>query len=174
MPLRESPDFDKLLKIMPLLECIRVNSQTLYYPDQQVAVDKAMILFKGQSSLKQYMPKKPTKCGFKAWHLCDSQNGYIMYNNNIYTGKVASTEDNTDDGLGARVVKSLVGPLYDKRAPCVHGQFHFLSGIGQPSSVKEWIHGWDSVSVIQRMAATTEAYQGHQPATCLWEPCQQC
>ena len=77
-----------------------------------MAVDEAMILFKGQSSLKQYMPMKPTKRGFKEWCLCNSRNGYT-YNISIYTGKVTRT-DEVEDGLGARVVKSMVGPIYDK------------------------------------------------------------
>ena len=34
----------------------------------------------------QYMPKKPTKWGMKAWCLADSNNGYI-WNLKIYTGK---------------------------------------------------------------------------------------
>lgn len=33
----------------------------------QNAVDEAIVPFKGQFSLKQYMPKKPVKRGFKVW-----------------------------------------------------------------------------------------------------------
>ena len=36
-----------------------------------------------------------------------------MYNIKIYTGKVTHTDD-ADNGLSARVVKSMVGLLYDK------------------------------------------------------------
>ena len=67
------------------------------------------------------MPIKPTKHGFKAWCLCYSKNGYI-YNISIYTGKVACTDD-VDDGLSARVVKSMVGPLYDKGHQMYMGKF---------------------------------------------------
>ena len=45
-----------------------------------------MIPFKGQSSLKQYMPKKPVRTGIKVWALADSKNGYIA-NFQLYTGK---------------------------------------------------------------------------------------
>lgn len=44
-----------------------------------------MIKFKGRCGLKQYMPKKPIKRGFKVWALVDSE-GYL-YNFDIYTGK---------------------------------------------------------------------------------------
>jgi hypothetical protein len=44
-----------------------------------------MVLFKGRSSMKQYMPLKPIKRGYKCWCLWDSTNGY-MYNIDVYTG----------------------------------------------------------------------------------------
>ena len=115
MPSRESPQFDKLFKVRPLLDKIKANSQAHYYPHQPVAVDEAMILFKVRSTFKQYMPMKPTKRGYKAWCLCDSVNGY-MYNIDIYTGKVSQStaNDNPEDGLATRVVKSMVEPLYGK------------------------------------------------------------
>ena len=108
MPERDSPSFDKLYKVRQLLDRIRDNSQGTYYPHQQLAVDEAMILFKGCSTLKQYMPLKPTKRGYKCWCMCDSTNGY-MYNLDVYTGKVSANSD--EDGLGSRVVKAMTEPL---------------------------------------------------------------
>ena len=67
MPRPGSPNFDKLFKLRPLLNKIRLNSQRAYQLHQQLAVDEAMVLFKGRSSLTQYLPKKPTKWGFKCW-----------------------------------------------------------------------------------------------------------
>ena len=61
MPGRSDPDYDKLYKVRPLLERIRLNSQASYQPHQQLAVDEAMILFKGRNLLKQYIPLKPIK-----------------------------------------------------------------------------------------------------------------
>jgi hypothetical protein len=51
MPTRDSLQFDKLYKVWTLLGRIKDNSQTNYYPHQQLAVDEAMILFKGRSTL---------------------------------------------------------------------------------------------------------------------------
>lgn len=65
-----------------------------------------MIKFHGRSSLKQYMPMKPIKCGIKVWVLADSHTGYFS-KFEVYTGKRASPEKN----LGSRVVKSLTEPL---------------------------------------------------------------
>lgn len=73
-----------------------------------------MIKFQGRSSLKQYMPLKPTKRGIKVWVAADSTNGYFS-RFEIYTGK---NGNNTEHGLGARVVKTLTSDL--------KGQFHHV------------------------------------------------
>ena len=65
-----------------------------------MSVDEAMILFKGRSSLKQYMPKKPVRRGKKVWALADASNGYIA-NFQVYTGKQG---DSTEIRLGAKVL----------------------------------------------------------------------
>ena len=109
-PERGTPGFDKLYKIRPLLDRIRSNSQAAYQPHQQVAVDEAMVLFKGRNSLKLYMPLKPVKRGYKCWCACDSVNGY-MYNVDVYTG---AGEGSNEDGLGAAVVQKLLQPLYNQ------------------------------------------------------------
>ena len=60
--------------------------------------------------MKQCMPKKPIKRGFKIWCLCDSQNGYA-YNAQPYTG---ASEGHNEDSLGSRVVKALIQPVKGK------------------------------------------------------------
>lgn len=45
-----------------------------------------MVAFKGRSTMKQYMPKKPIKRGFKIWAFADSASG-ILLNFDVYTGK---------------------------------------------------------------------------------------
>ena len=67
----------------------------------QNAVDEAMILFKGRASLKQYMPTKPVKRGFKVWVTADSLNGYICQ----YVGKEG---EKVEVGLGQKVVEELI------------------------------------------------------------------
>ena len=108
---RGNPGYDKLYKIRPLLDIVESNSQAAYSPHQQIAIDEAMVLFKGRSSMKQYMPLKPTKRGYKLWCLSDSHNGFL-YRAIVYTG--ATEGGNGEDGLGAKVVKQLVQPLNGK------------------------------------------------------------
>ena len=62
-----------------------------------------MIPFKGRSALKQYLPMKPIKRGFKVWVRADSINGYVC-DFEVYTGKDG---ENVETNLGPKVVKKL-------------------------------------------------------------------
>ena len=56
---------DRLGKVRPLMDYLNTKFAALYEPSKETAVDETMIKFQGRSSLKQYMPKKPTKRGVK-------------------------------------------------------------------------------------------------------------
>ena len=101
--------YDKLFKIRPLLDVVLANSNRLYIPHREVSIDEGMVLFKGRSSYKQYMPQKPVKRGFKVWCLAVSRNGYLS-NFEVYTGAT----DGSSEGLGASVVKRLSTSLRSK------------------------------------------------------------
>lgn len=79
------PDYDKLHKLRPLLDILNENIEKVYDPSSFVTVDESMIKFKGRSVLKQYMPLKPIKRGYKVWCLADSVTGFIIAFV-IYTG----------------------------------------------------------------------------------------
>ena len=102
-----SPDYDKLGKIRPVITILCERFRTIYNLHREVSIDEAMIPFKGRSTLKQYMPQKPVKRGFKVWTLADAHNGYVSQIE-IYTGKKGNT---AEKGLGARVVKDLSSEL---------------------------------------------------------------
>ena len=63
---RGDQGYDRLGKIRPLIQHLLLQFQAVYSPHRDVAVDEAMIKFQGRSSLKQYMPLKPTKRGNKS------------------------------------------------------------------------------------------------------------
>ena len=107
---RGSPGYDKLYKIRPIIKSLTNTFLTLYNPNRANSVDEAMVGFKGRSSLKQYLPKKPIKRGFKVWCRSDSKTGYTCAFQ-VYTGKVGDT---TEKNLGARVVKDLSKDIKDK------------------------------------------------------------
>lgn len=62
------------------------------------------------SSMKQYMPKKPIKRGFKVWVRADATNVFVS-ELQVYVGKVSNK---TETGLGRRVVESLTERLNGK------------------------------------------------------------
>jgi len=78
MPQRQSQEFDKLFKICPLVSHLQEIYKTIYKPSRYLAVDESMVAFKGRSSMKQFMPLKPIKRGFKVWALADSQSGFLL------------------------------------------------------------------------------------------------
>lgn len=76
-------DYDKLHKLRPLLDLLNENIGKIYDPSSFVTVDESMIKFKGRCVLKQYMPLKPIKRGYKVWCLVT---GFIVAFI-VYTGK---------------------------------------------------------------------------------------
>ena len=57
-PQRDSPAYDRLGKVRPLIDHFTEKFISVYSPHKEVAVDEAMIKFTGRSSVKQYMPMK--------------------------------------------------------------------------------------------------------------------
>ena len=109
MPARGTPAFDKLYKIRPLITHFSQVYSESFTPSRNVAIDESMIGFKGRTSLKQYMPMKPVKRGFKVWALACSETGYL-YAFDIYQGKGEAGPDT----LGERVILKLLASLEDK------------------------------------------------------------
>ena len=103
-PPRGETGHDKLHKLRPLLTKLHQKFATLYKVSGTVSVDESMIAFKGRSSMKQYMPMKPVKRGYKVWCLADSATGFVT-TFDIYTGKAENADDSYS--LGERVVIDL-------------------------------------------------------------------
>lgn len=104
-PPRDQNGHDKLHKVRPLLEKLGSKCAAVYKPSGSLSVDESMIPFKGRSTLKQYMPMKPVKRGYKVWCLADSSTGYV-YAFDVYTGRSAEKSSETST-LGERVVIGL-------------------------------------------------------------------
>lgn len=109
MPKRGEHGYDKLHKVRPFLEKIQQSFINSFNPSEIMAMDESMIKFKGRHSIKQYLPKKHIKRGYKVWVLAD-KTGYC-YKFSIYTGK---TGDAVQTALGETVVKTLCRGLEQK------------------------------------------------------------
>ena len=108
---RRHRNHDKLFKIRPLLEAVNRKFLEEYQPCQNLSVDEAMVAFKGQFSMKQYLPMKPVKRGIKVWMCADVWNGFVC-NLQVYTGKQDGGV--TEHGLGYRVVTDLTRSFVNK------------------------------------------------------------
>lgn len=102
---RTHSGYDKLCKIRPIMDILNKSFQENCIGTHMQSIDESMVKFKGRSTLKQYMPQKPIKRGYKVWARCDSETGYL-YQFNVYIGK-SETQEDGDGGLGYKVVMDL-------------------------------------------------------------------
>lgn len=72
----------------------------MFQPSRKFSVDKSMIAFKGSITMKQHMPMKIVKRGFKVWTIACEQTDYV-YSFEVYTGK---TSKNVSLSLGEKVI----------------------------------------------------------------------
>ena len=101
---KDHPDYDKLFKIRPLISHLQFKFRQISKP-QRLCVDEQMIPFKGISTLKQYMPLKPVKWGYKVHCLCGADG--VVYDFIIYTGKIEPLSGEPDLGASSNVVVNL-------------------------------------------------------------------
>lgn len=120
---RSSDSFDKLFKIRPLIDHLNNIYKILYNPSQNLSVDESMVAFTGRSCMKQYMPLKPIKRGFKVWAMTDSATGYLL-SFDVYTGKKKSNKPEL--GLGENVVLEL-SKYYTQKYYCLYFDNFFTS-----------------------------------------------
>lgn len=103
---REHVDHDQLHKIRPVV--IHLNEKFASIPmEQRLSIDEQMCATKVAHFMKQYLPNKPHKWGFKLFVLC-SVGGYA-HTFEIYTGEdYKRLSDEPDFGPVGNVVIRLV------------------------------------------------------------------
>lgn len=106
---RENPDYDRLHKLRPLIDCLNKNFCKDIPIEQFLSVDEQICSTKARHHLKQYLPNKPHKWGFKFFVLC-GVSGYA-YNFEMYSGQENAEKDRLinelDLGASANVVVRL-------------------------------------------------------------------
>ncbi|CAF3938084.1 unnamed protein product [Rotaria sp. Silwood1] len=87
---------EKCDKIQPLLDIFNERSKALVHQEEYIAIDEQMVGYKGKTaptSLKQYMPNKPSKHGFKLWTK-SGVSGYA-YQIDLYSGGTKAVTKST-------------------------------------------------------------------------------
>jgi len=86
---------DPLRKLGSFLEYLQMRFQRVYTPEQHVAVDEYLSLWKGRLKFRIYIPNKRERYGVKVYMLCESKSAYL-YSFIIYAG---SETKYTDPGI---------------------------------------------------------------------------
>ena len=89
---------DKLGKVRLLIDHLQKAFREIP-KEENLSIDEQMVPFKGASSLKQYIPKKPTKWGYKLFILAD--NNGLVYDFFPYTGPIPAVTRPGIPDLGA-------------------------------------------------------------------------
>ncbi|KAH8009278.1 hypothetical protein HPB51_014247 [Rhipicephalus microplus] len=98
---KDDPERDRLYKVRPLLDHLVAKCREL--PKlQNLWVDEQLVPFKGRSSLKQCLPNKPQKWGYKLFLLWDECG--LMHNFEVYTGKILPQPGFPDIGASGNIV----------------------------------------------------------------------
>ncbi|CAF3396410.1 unnamed protein product [Rotaria sp. Silwood2] len=98
---RTDPNFDRAHKVRPLLNIVKENFREIE-KEEKLSVDEQIIPFKGKSIMKQHMPSKPNRWGYKMFLLAGGESG-ICYDFIFYTGK----SDKPEYGFCTNIVLDL-------------------------------------------------------------------
>ena len=71
-PPKDSPNYDKLYKVRPVLEQMNHLFPHYYKFSSHQSIDELMVKTKSRDSMRNFCPNKPSKFGFKIWSRCDS------------------------------------------------------------------------------------------------------
>jgi len=111
----ESDPNDKLWKIRRLFELLRQRLSVAYNMDRRISVDESMALWKGNHTLKRYIPKKASAWGFKFYALAESTTGYIA---NFLVDEGSRTRIPSDASADlqkpGKIVMALMQPFLDR------------------------------------------------------------
>uniref|UniRef100_A0A3B5LTQ1 PiggyBac transposable element-derived protein domain-containing protein n=1 Tax=Xiphophorus couchianus TaxID=32473 RepID=A0A3B5LTQ1_9TELE len=102
---------DRLFKLAPVLNTLQKTFLMAANPEEFQSIDEQIIPFKGQLSIKQYIPKKPKPWGVKVWVRAGSS-GY-MYKFEIYQGS-AIRGQSSSLGMAGDVVMRLCDDIKHK------------------------------------------------------------
>lgn len=93
-PRKGSSEYDPLYKVRPMLDSVVEKCRNIT-PEECHSIDEQMVPTKARSSIRQYLPSKPHKWGYKIWARCGVSG--IVYDFDVYLGK--------DDRMDCNIVK---------------------------------------------------------------------
>ncbi|XP_066918855.1 piggyBac transposable element-derived protein 4-like [Clytia hemisphaerica] len=102
---------DSLRKLRVTMEYLVGKFRANYVPQEALAIDEYLSLWKGRLSFRVYIPNKRERYGVKLYMLCESSSGYL-WNFIIYTGATTSyTEPAEQSANNPFIFEDLKSPL---------------------------------------------------------------
>ena len=95
-PLNENPD-DELKNLQFFLEYLQSKFEETYMPEEHLAIDEYLSLWKGRLKFRIYIPSKRERYGVKIFTLCESNTGYLL--NYIVYGSATTAYPNAPANL---------------------------------------------------------------------------
>ena len=83
------PDRDRLFKVRTIINMLKQNFNTVYYPPENLTIDESLVLFKGRLLFKQYIKTKRSRFGIKMFELATTDG--ILLDFMIYQGNIEPT-----------------------------------------------------------------------------------
>ena len=84
-----NPDRDRLFKVRTIINMLKQNFNTVYYPPENLTIDESLVLFKGRLLFKQYIKTKRSRFGIKMFELATTDG--ILLDFMIYQGNIEPT-----------------------------------------------------------------------------------
>lgn len=103
---KNKDDSDKAWRVRAIVNLFKENILQLGFFSTALSVDEMIVKFFGRSCMKQYIPQKPDRFGFKFWVICTAF-GYLL-DFDIYCGKNFSNDVLSSCALGSRVVLQMI------------------------------------------------------------------
>lgn len=125
----------KLDKIMPIIRHLNKQFSSLYLPEQNVAIDESLLLWKGRLTFAQMIATKKARVGIKSYELCEARTGYL-WRMEVYSGKghvhapqeaqheLIKGHDDEPESTTSQIVYSLMRPLFGKGHTLVMDNFY--------------------------------------------------
>jgi Transposase IS4 len=88
-------------QVEPIASTVKENCKAFWRPSSHLAIDEAMIAYRGRTSHKVKLPNKPIKEGYKVWVLGD--NGYVY--DWLWHSRIDGPEGIPQEGLDVTRVK---------------------------------------------------------------------
>ena len=113
LPQAETKAEKSFNKIKLFFEAVVSRFSIVYTPEQNIAIDESLLLWKGRLAMKQYIPLKRARFGLKSYLLCESGSGY-MWKEFTHIGPAMQLEQSNDNLKTSRIVMTLLHDLLGK------------------------------------------------------------